>query len=215
MTKFQVSAEDKVRAARYFQCHSAAYNRRVERGVLKHVRARERQALLALAEFDDPSVATMIDVGCGGGVYALAAKATGLHVTVVDVCPGMIDNLKGKVDQALVGDLECLGLEAQYDVVVCSGALDFVVHPEVAFANLCRLVLPGGRLVVQAPRTSVGGHVYSLGFKACFGFGMNLFTVPWLTRQAKRWGLTLVRSQKPLPHNLVALLRRPATRPAD
>jgi 2-polyprenyl-3-methyl-5-hydroxy-6-metoxy-1,4-benzoquinol methylase len=161
VTKFQVCAEDKARAARYFQSHSDAYNRRVERGALKHVRARERRALFELVEFEDPSVATMIDVGCGGGVYALAAKAAGLRVTAVDVCSGMIDNLKGKVDQALVGDVECLHLEARYEVVVSPGALDFVVHPEIAFRNLCHLVLPGGRLVIQVPRASVGDRLYS------------------------------------------------------
>jgi SAM-dependent methyltransferase len=215
VTQFQVCAEDKARAARYFQSHSDAYNRRVERGALKHLRARERRALFELVEFEDPSVATMIDVGCGGGVYALAAKAAGLRVTAVDVCSGMIDNLKGKVDQALVGDMECLHLEARYDVVVCSGALDYVVHPKVAFRNLCDLVLPGGRLVIQVPRGSVGGRLYSVGVRACCGFRINLFTVRWLTRQANRWGLELIRFQRPLPYNLVALFRRPAALPAD
>jgi hypothetical protein len=99
--------------------------------------------------------------------------------------------------------------------VVCSGALDFVVHPEIAFRNLCHLVLPGGRLVIQVPRASVGGRLYSLGVRACCGFRINLFTVHWLTRQAKRWGLKLIRSQRPLPYNLVALFRRPAAPPAD
>jgi 2-polyprenyl-3-methyl-5-hydroxy-6-metoxy-1,4-benzoquinol methylase len=187
----------------------------VERGPLKRLRARERQALFEFAEFDDRSIATMIDVGCGGGVYALAAKAAGLRVTAVDVCPGMIETLKGKVDQALVGDVECLHLDARYDVVVCSGALDFVMRPDTAFRNLCQLVLPGGRLVIQAPRVSVGGHLYALGIKACYGFRMNLFTAHWFTRQAKRWGLNLLRAQRPLPHNLVALFRRPAILPAD
>jgi hypothetical protein len=99
--------------------------------------------------------------------------------------------------------------------VVCSGALDFVVHPEIAFRSLCHLALPGGRLVIQVPRASVGGRLYSLGVRACCGFRINLFTVHWLTRQAKRWGLKLIRSQRPLPYNLVALFRRPAALPAN
>lgn len=215
MTQFQVCAEDKARALRHFQSQSHGYNRLVERGALKYVRARERQALLQLAEFGDPSIATMIDVGSGGGVYALAAKAAGLRVTAVDVCPGMIDNLLGKVDLALVGDVECPQFEARYDVVVCSGALDFVLHPEIAFRNLCRLVAPGGRLIVQVPRVSVGGRLYAWGVKTWGGFRMNLFTRHWLAREAERWGLDLIRSQHPLPHNLVARFQRPATLPAD
>lgn len=215
MTTFPVSAEDKARALRHFQSQSHAYNELVDRGALKYVRARERRALFELAEFGDPSITTMIDVGCGGGVYALEAKAHGLRVTAVDVCPGMIDNLKGKVDLALVGDMECLDLEERYDVVVCSGALDFVVRPEIAFRNLCQLVSPRGRLIIQAPRASVAGHLYALGARGWGGFRMNLFTVRWLTREAERWGLELVRSQHPLPYNLVARFRRHATLPAD
>jgi len=215
VTQFQVYAEDKARALRHFQSQSHGYNRLVERGALKYVRARERQALLQLAEFGDPSISTMIDVGSGGGVYALAAKAAGLRVTAVDVCQGMIDNLAGKVDLAFVGDVESLHLDARYDVVVCSGALDFVLHPEIAFRNLGHLVAPGGRLIVQVPRASVGGHLYAWGVKAWGGFRMNLFTVHWLAREAELSGLALVRSQYPLPHNLVARFQRPATLPAD
>jgi 2-polyprenyl-3-methyl-5-hydroxy-6-metoxy-1,4-benzoquinol methylase len=211
VTQFPVVAEDKARALRHFQSQSHAYNQLVERGALKYLRARERQALFELAELGDPSIATMIDVGSGGGVYALAAKAVGLRVTAVDVCPGMIDNLKGKVDLALVVDVERLQLEARHDVVVCSGALDFVVHPEIAFRNLCQLVSPGGRLIVQVPRASVSGHLYALGVRVCLGFRTNLFSVRWLAREAERWELEFVRSQHPLPHNLVALFRRPAT----
>jgi 2-polyprenyl-3-methyl-5-hydroxy-6-metoxy-1,4-benzoquinol methylase len=214
VTQFQVGAEDKARALRHFQSQSHGYNRLVERGALKYFRARERQALLQLAEFRDPSISTMIDVGSGGGVFALAAKAAGLRVTAVDVCPGMIDNLRGKVDLALVGDMESLHLEARYDVVVCAGALDFVLRPEIAFRNLCHLVAPGGRLIVQVPRASVGGHLYALAVRAWGGFRLNLFTVDWLAREAERWGLALVRSQHPLPHNLVARFQWPATVPA-
>lgn len=212
---FRVSAQDKALAALHFESEADAYSGRAERGLRRHLSARERQALFDLAEFGDPSVATMIDVGCGGGVYALAAKAAGLRVTVVDVSPKMIRNLTGKVDRALVGDVECIHLAERYDVVLCSGVLDFVVRPEIAFRNLCELVQPGGRLVIQAPRASIGGYLYSLAAKARHGFRMNLFTVGWFTRQANQLGLQFVRSRRPLPYNLVVLLRRPALLPAD
>lgn len=210
MTRFRVGPEDKACALRHFESQSHTYNRVVERGALKYLRARERRALLELAELGDPSTATMIDVGSGGGVYALAAKAVGLRVTAVDLCPGMIHSLKGKVDLALIGDVECLQLEARHEVVVCSGALDFVVDPEIAFRNLCQLVSPGGRLIVQVPRASIGGHLYALGVRGYLGFRTNLFSVHWLTREAERWGLAYVRSRHPLPYNLVARFRRPA-----
>ena len=92
----------------------------------------------------------MIDVGCGTGVYALAAKAAGLSVTAIDVSPWAVDNVKDKVDAAFVADVECLDWTGSYDVVLCSGVLDYVSHPAVAVRNLCRLVGPAGRLVVSS-----------------------------------------------------------------
>jgi 2-polyprenyl-3-methyl-5-hydroxy-6-metoxy-1,4-benzoquinol methylase len=209
-----VSPRDKARAVRHFQSLSAAYNRVVERGPLKYLRAPERRAVLDFAKFDDPSVATMIDVGCGGGLYALAAKAAGLRVTAVDVCPGMIDNLESKVDQAVVGDLESLRIQTTYQVVVCSGVLEYALSPEIALENLCRLVAPDGRLVIQTPRAGLGGSLYALSVRWGHRFRVNLLTVDWLAREVTRWGLELVRSQYPLPYNLVALFGRPAILPA-
>lgn len=214
MTRFPVRAEDKVRSAQYFQSRSHAYNRLVERGVLKYLRARERQAVFDLARFDDSTIQTMIDVGCGGGVYALAAKAARLHVTAVDVCPGMIEHLNGKVDTAVVGDVEALRVVGTYDVVVCSGALEYVCSPEIAVRNLCHLVAPAGRLVVQAPRAGIGGALHALLVRGS-GFRINLFTVSWLAQEVKRWGLELSESFHPLPYNLVAVFRRPNPVGAD
>jgi 2-polyprenyl-3-methyl-5-hydroxy-6-metoxy-1,4-benzoquinol methylase len=214
-SEFRVGPRDKARAVHHFQSVSDAYNRVVERGPLKYFRARERRTVLDFARFDDPSVATMIDVGCGGGVYALAAKAAGLHVTAVDVCPGMIDSLESKVDQAVVDDLESLRLQTTYQVVVCSGVLEYALSPDVALGNLCRLVAPGGRLVIQTPRAAVGGSLYAIWVRSSLRLRVNLFTVDWLAREVTRWGLELVRFQYPLPFNLVALFGRPAITAAE
>ena len=46
----------------------------------------QSKAVFDLARFNQCS-GPMIDVGCGTGVYALAAKAVGLSVTAIDVSP--------------------------------------------------------------------------------------------------------------------------------
>jgi ubiquinone/menaquinone biosynthesis C-methylase UbiE len=156
----------------------------------------------------------MIDVGCGTGVYALAAKAVGLSVTAIDVSPWAIDRLRDKVDLALVGDVECLDMAGGHEIVVCAGVLDYVSDPAVAFRNLCRLVGAAGRLVILVPRVGIGGSLYALIAKLSSGLRVNLFDRVWLAREARRWGLELVQTRRPLPHNLVALFQRPAIRPA-
>lgn len=208
VTQFEVGAAEKLRSVQYFRSQSQAYHRVRERHVLKYLRAREREAVFDLARFDACSGA-MIEVGCGIGQYALAAKAAGLHVTAVDVSPWAIDNLKGKVDVAVVGDVESLELHGGYDIVVCSGVLDYVSNPAIAFRNLCHLVGPGGRLVIQVPRAGIGGSLHAFISRHSLGLRINLFTVAWFAGEANRWGCSLARVRRPLPHNLVALFRRP------
>lgn len=209
MTRFQVGAEDKALSVHYFQSSSQTYHRQAEMSSLKHLRARERQAVFDLARFNQCS-GRMIDVGCGTGVYALAAKAVGLSVTAIDISPWAIDKLRGKVDVAFLGDVECLAMAGGYEIVVCAGVLDYVSDPTVAFKNLCRLVGSAGSLVILVPRVGIGGSLHALIEKSTFGLRVNLFDCVWLAREARRWGLELVQTQRPLPHNLVALFQRPA-----
>ncbi len=212
MARFQVGAQDKAHSVHYFETSSQAYHGQLERDRLKPLRARERQAVFDLARLCQCS-GRMIDIGCGTGVYALAAKAVGLSVTAIDVSPWAIDQLRGKVDVALVGDVESLEMAGGYEIVVCAGVLDYVSDPAVAFKNLCGLVGPAGKLVILVPRVGIGGSLHALIAKLSFGLRVNLFDHAWLAREARRWGLELVQTRRPLPHNLVALFA-PTNRPA-
>jgi ubiquinone/menaquinone biosynthesis C-methylase UbiE len=219
MARFRVGAEDKAHSVHYFQSSSQTYHGQLERGRFKHLRTRERQAVLDLARLCQCS-GRMIDIGCGTGVYALAAKAVGLSVTAMDVSPWAIDQLRDKVDVALVGDVEHLDLAGGYEIVVCAGVLDYVSDPTLAFKNICRLVGPSGRLIVLVPRVGVGGSVHALIAKFSLGLRVNLFDRVWLAREATRWGLELIQTRRPLPHNLVALFQpikaeAPQHRPAQ
>jgi 2-polyprenyl-3-methyl-5-hydroxy-6-metoxy-1,4-benzoquinol methylase len=51
-------------------------------------------------------------------------------------------------------DVEDLRGIGTFDRVVCAGVLDFVVDPDLAFANVCRLVASGGRLGSEQCATS-------------------------------------------------------------
>jgi uncharacterized protein (TIRG00374 family) len=202
---FRVKAEDKQRAVAYYETLSLDYNSAVARGPLKALRQREQQAIFDLARFTDPAAQTVIDVGCGGGFYALAAKRAGKHVTVTDLSPGMIDRMKGKVDETHVSDVESFTPGRTYDIVICSGVLDFVLDPAKAFSNLCRLVNPsGGRLVILAPRQGWGGFLYRLE-KKLVKVHVNLYEEKWFREQAAFHGLQITRQRRPLPGNQALL----------
>lgn len=205
--RFAVQARHKERALQYFSKRAQDYQRRVERGPLKLLRHRERSAVLELAKFRPHE--SMLDVGCGPGFYALEAKRQGLKVCALDALPSMVAPLAGVIDEVLVGDIERLRLRAQFDCVVCAGVLDFVLNPARAFANLCRLVAPGGRLVLLVPRSGLRGWVYRLD-KMRFGVRINFFDVPWFQRMAERTPLVVRRWAHPLLFNTAVLLQHRA-----
>lgn len=206
--EFRVELEDKMNAIAYYDKISTDYDETVSKGILKYPRDRERNIVLKLAKFDRPGD-SMIDVGCGAGFFALAAKKAGMYVHAVDTSTGMVMKLSGKVDEIEVADVETMEIERTFDRVVCAGVLDFVMNPEKAFCNLCRLVGPGGRLIILSPRRGLGGLFYRYEKKA-FGIKrINLYQRAWYENLGKQCGLNLIECVHPLPTNMAVVFERP------
>jgi SAM-dependent methyltransferase len=206
-SSFRAGADDKARAIAYYDGLAGRYDRTAGRWPVNYFREREHRAVLMLARFDDPRAETVIDVGSGGGFFSLEAKRAGLHVSSVDLAPGMIQSLAGSVDESWVGDVETLVSPRTYDVVICSGVLDFVTQPERAFHNLAALVALGGRLVINAPFAGLAGWIYDLE-KRAIGIGVNRYSVAWFEGHATKSGMTLRAILHPLPWNRVLLFER-------
>ncbi len=199
--------DDKVRALRHYARIADDYQRRVEHGpLLRALRRRERRIVLELAQLA-PGL-SLADVGCGNGFYALEARRRGVRVCAIDAVPEMLAAMSGAVDDIRLRDVEDLRGIGTFDRVVCAGVLDFVVDPDLAFANVCRLVASGGRLVVLAPCAGVGGWLYRAE-KRLSGLRVNLFTSAWFASRSDRNGLRLAEVRRPLPGNMaVAAIRR-------
>jgi ubiquinone/menaquinone biosynthesis C-methylase UbiE len=101
----------------------------------------------------------VLDVGCGTGIVArLAAEAVGGEgsVTGLDVEPGML-----AVARSAAEGLEIEWIEASaesiplpdetIDVVLCQMSLQFVPDRARAVAEMRRVLVPGGRLVLDVP----------------------------------------------------------------
>jgi ubiquinone/menaquinone biosynthesis C-methylase UbiE len=102
----------------------------------------------------------VLDVACGTGVVARLAAArvapTGA-VTGVDLTPGMlavaraggatdvpVDWLEGNAERLPVSD-------ESYDLALCSLGLQFVGDRPAALAQIRRVLVPGGRVALNAP----------------------------------------------------------------
>ncbi|WP_432546041.1 class I SAM-dependent methyltransferase [Kineococcus sp. SYSU DK004] len=107
-----------------------------------------------LAALGDVTDRDVLDAGCGPGLYAQALLDAGARVTAFDASEPMVDLARervgdrARVDRAVLGEpLPYAG--ASFDAVVCALAVHYVDDRPAAFAELHRVLRPGGALVVS------------------------------------------------------------------
>jgi malonyl-CoA O-methyltransferase len=99
----------------------------------------------------DPGV--VLDLGCGTGYFraALQQRFPGAYYIGLDLAPGMVTFARERRDEDcgwVVGDAESLPLaSASVDIVFSSLALQWCDRPEHLFAELARVLAPGGLCV--------------------------------------------------------------------
>ena len=97
---------------------------------------------------------TVLDVGTGTGVVAITAARAGASVTGLDLTPALIDVARENARVARLattqwfeGDAESLPFpDGQFDVVVSQFGHMFAPRPDVAVAEMRRVLKPGGRI---------------------------------------------------------------------
>jgi SAM-dependent methyltransferase len=95
----------------------------------------------------------VLDVACGSGNAALPAAEAGARVVGADITPELFEAGRRRAAAAgveiewVVGDAEALPFaDAGFDAVVSTFGVMFAPRHEVAAAELCRVLRPGGRL---------------------------------------------------------------------
>jgi SAM-dependent methyltransferase len=95
----------------------------------------------------------VLDVGCGTGVVAVTAALRGARVTGLDLTPELLERARENSQIAGVevawheGDVEALPFpDGSFDVVVSQFGHMFAPRPEVAVAEMLRVLAPGGTL---------------------------------------------------------------------
>jgi SAM-dependent methyltransferase len=95
----------------------------------------------------------VLDVGCGTGVVAVTAARLGARVTGLDLTPELLQRARENAEIAGVtidwheGDVEGLPFEDRaFDVVLSQFGHMFAPRPEVAVAQMLRVLKPGGTI---------------------------------------------------------------------
>ena len=98
----------------------------------------------------------VLDVATGGGHVALALARTGADVTACDLTPEMLDVAgillaeHGCQARFVVAEASALPFDdASFDVVTCRIAAHHFPDAQVFFAEVARVLVPGGRLAFQ------------------------------------------------------------------
>lgn len=166
--------------------------------------------------------AVLVDVGCGAGLLAPHLEGKGYRHVGVDVTYSALEQARAHGLRTVQGDAAAIPLaDATADVVVAGEILEHVVDLPATVAELCRVLRPGGRLVVDTLNATAVSRlvVVHLGERLPrVPQGIHdpaLFVDPGvLTRLCARHGVRLeVRGARPTVAALVSYLRgRPSPR---
>jgi 2-polyprenyl-6-hydroxyphenyl methylase/3-demethylubiquinone-9 3-methyltransferase len=108
------------------------------------------------------SGARVLDVGCGGGLFAEALARAGAHVTAIDLSPSMVEVARLHAAEAglaidyrvqdavtLASEVAAAGPAARFDAVCCMEMLEHVPDPAATLGTFAALVRPGGPVFVS------------------------------------------------------------------
>jgi len=115
----------------------------------------------------------VLDVGCGTGVVSITAARLGAHATGLDLTPELLQRARenARISEVSVefheGDAEALPFaDSSFDVVLSQFGHIFAPRPEIATAEMLRVLKPGGTVAFSTwPPDFYVGRSFALGGK--------------------------------------------------
>jgi len=109
----------------------------------------------------------VLDLGCGTGAIAVCLAKLGLHVTLLDYSPAMLDIAQRAardadvIDQVAVKHGDAMGLSSQFkarsfDVIVCHNLLEYVDDPGLVLCGAAGLLRDSSAVLSIVVRSHAG-----------------------------------------------------------
>ncbi len=180
-----------------------------------HWLARARAALVPPAE---RPAAVLVDAGCGGGLLAPHVERLGYRHVGVDLRRSGLEQSAARGVTPVTGDVAALPLaDGAADVVVAGEILEHVPDLPATVAELCRVLRPGGLLVLDTVNDTWLGRFITVTLAERFGVAPvgihdpDLFVDPGeLTTECAKHGVRLrVRGLRPSAAGLIRWLFLP------
>ena len=126
---------------------------------------------LILEYFGDLNGKRVLDVGCGKGRFAriLAERFPGASVVGFDLAEAMLRHVPAGVS-ACAGSMTALPFPTgAFDCAYATESLEHAVEIDVAVAEICRVVRPGGRIVIIDKNARKWGRLKTPEWEKWFG----------------------------------------------
>ena len=126
---------------------------------------------LILEYFGDLNGKRILDVGCGKGRFArvLAERYTGASIVAFDLAEAMLRHVPTGVN-ACAGSMTALPFPTgAFDCAYATESLEHAVKIDVAVAEMCRVVRPGGRIVIIDKNSQQWGRLKTPEWEKWFG----------------------------------------------
>jgi len=161
-----------------------------------------------------------LDLGCGTGATAVRLAQLGIHVTVLDCSPAMLDIAQRAAREAGISEkivlkhgeatqLACLFPARSFDVILCHNILEYIDDPGVVLREAARALRDSSAILSVLVRNQVGevfkaaiqtGDLSAAennltaewGQESLYGSRVRLFTPDSLRAMLKAAALTVI-----------------------
>jgi ubiquinone/menaquinone biosynthesis C-methylase UbiE len=126
---------------------------------------------LILEYFGDLNAKRILDVGCGKGRFArvLAERYSRASIVGFDLAEAMLRHVPAGVN-ACAGSMTALPFPTgAFDCAYATESLEHAVEIDVAVAEMCRVVKPGGRIVIIDKNSQQWGRLKTPEWEKWFG----------------------------------------------